>query len=136
MSAFEDFVQTELPKRPYLTADASEETVLVRRGAGPRQMAPVTIGEGQVLAKVDGVLVGISPASLSGAVRKAVLTVSSPAMTWTITHNLNSENVIVQAFDTDKFVIIPSTIQVVDEDTVELTFNTAQAGVARVIFLD
>jgi hypothetical protein len=37
MSAFEDFVQTELPKRPYTDADTTLESLLVRRGVGPRQ---------------------------------------------------------------------------------------------------
>ena len=43
---------------------------------------------------------------------------------------------IVQAFDQDKFVIIPNTIQIVSDNVVELTFNSAMTGVARVIFLD
>ncbi len=137
MSAFDTFVQLELPKRPYLDTDPAAETVMVRRGAGPRQLAPVALAEGQVLAMVNGALVGTSVSSLSGAgVQKAVYTVTSALATWTIGHNLNSENLIVQAFDESKFVIIPSTIQIVSANTVQLTFNTPQAGVARVIFLD
>lgn len=136
MSAFEDFVQVEIPKRPYLNADPSTETVMVRRGAGPRQLSAVTLSEGQVLGMVNGQLVGTDVSVLGNTVRKAVLTVSSPAATWTITHNLNSENVIVQAFDENKYVVIPNSIQIVSEDVVELKFNTAQAGVARVVFLD
>lgn len=136
MSAFEDFIQTEIPKRPYLNADPALETVMVRRGAGPRQLTPVVIGEGQVLAMVNGELVGADVSAVGNTVRKAILTVPEATTTWTITHNLGSENVIVQAFDEAKFVIIPNTIQVVDEDTVQLVFATAQAGVARIIFLD
>jgi hypothetical protein len=136
MSAFEDFIQTEIPKRPYLNTDPAAETVMVRRGAGPRQLTPVVIGEGQVLGMINGVLVGTTVSSLGNAIRKAVLTVAEAAATWTITHNLGSENVIVQAFDEGKFVIIPNSIQIVNSNVVELKFGTAQAGVARVIFLD
>lgn len=136
MSAFESFVQLELPKRPYLDTDASTETVLVRRGAGPRQMAAVTLAEGQVLGMVNGELVGTDVSVLGNTVRKAVLSVGVAAATWTVTHNLGSENVIVQAFDENKFVVIPNSIQIVSDDVVELKFNTPQAGVARIIFLD
>ena len=54
MSAFEDFVQQELPKRGYLNSDVAQETIIIRRGAGPRQFDAVTLGEGEVLAKVGG----------------------------------------------------------------------------------
>jgi hypothetical protein len=138
MSAFEDFVQQELPKRGYLNTDVSQETIIVRRGAGPRQFDAITLTDGQVLAKINGVLTGVSinDSGISGRLRKAVLTVSTPTTTWTIPHNLNSENVIVQAFDQNKYVIIPNSIQIVDANTVQLTFSTVQSGVARVIFLD
>ena len=140
MSAFEDFVQAELPKRGYLNSDVSQETVIIRRGPGPRQFDAVVLSEGQVLGKVGGVLVGVNvtDTEIGGGepLRKAVLEVTTPATTWTIPHGLGSENVIVQAFDATKFVIIPNAIQIVDEDTVQLTFNSAQAGTARVIFLD
>ena len=140
MSAFEDFVQQELPKRGYLNTDVGQETVIIRRGPGPRQFDAVTLSEGQVLAKVNGLLTGafVSDAGVGGAqaLRKAILTVTTPTTTWTIPHGLNSENVIVQAFDESKFVIIPNSIQLINANTVQLTFNTAQAGTARVIFLD
>lgn len=140
MSAFEDFVQLELPKRPFLETNPSEETVMVRRGLGPRQLTAVALNEGEVLAKVGGVIVGTTISALvaagGGAVRKAILPVVIAADTWTIEHNLNSENVIVQIFDNQKYVVIPNSIQIVDADTVVVQFNTAITGVARVIFLD
>lgn len=140
MSAFEDFVQLELPKRPYLDANPATETVMVRRGAGPRQLQPVEIAEGEVLAKIGGVLVSASLASLlatyGGGVRKAVLPVVIAADTWTIEHNLNSENVIVQIFDNTKSVVIPNSIQIISDDVVVVTFSTPITGTARVIFLD
>lgn len=131
MSAFENYIQVELPKRGYLDTDVGQESIIVRRGPGPRQLDAVDLEEGQVLAKVNGELVG-----LDVAVRKAIFTVAQPNETWTINHNLGSEDVIVQAFDENGFVVIPNTIQVVDEDVIQLTFGTAQAGTARIVFLD
>lgn len=140
MSAFEDFIQLEIPKRPYLDVDGATETVMVRRGAGPRQLQAVDIAEGQVLAKVGGVIISASLSSLlstyGGGVRKAILPVTTASQTWTITHNLNSENVIVQIFDSTKSVIIPDSIQITSANVVTATFSTAVTGTARVIFLD
>lgn len=136
MSAFEDFVQTELPKRGYLSTDVATETIIIRRGAGPRQFDAVTLTEGQVLALVNGQLVGTNVSTVGGGVRKAVLTVSTATTLWTINHQLGSRNVIIQAFDNAGYVIIPDTIQVVDANNVRLTFASNQSGVARIIFLD
>lgn len=135
MSAFEDFVTQELPKRGYLNTDVSAETIIVRRGPGPRQFDAVPLGEGQVLAKVGGVLVGVSVQSIGGGVRSVTLPFTN-LTTWVVAHNLASENVIIQAFDNEKFVLMPNTMQIIDANTVELTFNSPQTGVARVIFLD
>lgn len=134
MSAFEDFVQQELPKRGYLNSDVPQESIIIRRGPGPRQFDAIKLTEGQILAAgAGGALSGVSQASL--VTRKFVHPFTNED-TVTVPHNLNSENVIVQAFDSDKFVIIPDSIQIVDADTVEVTFNTSQSGVVRVIFLD
>lgn len=139
MSAFEDFVQQELPKRGYLNTDVGQETIIVRRGAGPRQFDAVTLQEGHVIAMLNGVLtsVSVTDPAIGGnsGVRKAILSFTEQT-TWTVEHNLNSENVIIQAFDENKYVLLPNTMRIVDANTVELTFNTAQTGVARVIFLD
>lgn len=132
MSAFEDFVQVELPKRPYTNTDTNQEDVLVRRGPGPRQHVGVPIADGQVLGSVGGVIQGVSNAAL----RTFKLTVSVADATWIVQHNLGSEEVIIQAFDQDKYVIIPDSMQIVDANTIVISFNTAQTGVARVIFFD
>lgn len=133
-SAFESFVQQELPKRGYLNTDVGQETIIVRRGLGPRQFDAVSLGEGQALALVGGVLQGVSLASYG--IKKVVLTVEEAAPEWIVAHNFDSENVIVQCFDESKSVIIPESIQILDENTVKVTFNTSITGVVRVIFLD
>jgi hypothetical protein len=136
MSAFEDFVQLELPKRPYLDSDVATETVIVRRGAGPRQLGAVTMSNGQVLGMVGGVVVGTTISALGMSVRKYILTVTTANTVWNVPHNLSSTNVIVQVVDSSGFVIIPKEIQIVDANNVQVTFNTAQTGTVRVIFLD
>ena len=137
MSAFEDFVQNELPKRGYLNSDVSQETVIVRRGPGPRQFDAITLAEGQVLALVGGVLTGVTVSALgAGTPLRKYVQAFTGQVTWTVVHNLNSMDVIIQAFDESRFVMIPNSIQVVNANTVQLTFNTAQTGTARVVFLD
>lgn len=136
MSAFENFIQLEIPKRPYLEADPALETIMVRRGAGPRQLSAVALTEGQVLAYVGGALVGTTVASLGNGVRKAILNVAVAGPLWTINHALNSKNAIIQITDADGYVVLPSEMQFVDNNTITISFGSAQAGVAKIIFLD
>lgn len=137
MSAFEDFVQTELPKRGYLNADVPQETIIIRRGAGPRQFDAITLGEGQVLGYQNGQLAAVSVTSLvASGLKKAILTVSEDAAIWDINHNLGYDDVIVQCFDENRFVLIPDSIQIIDANSIRVTFTNPQKGVARVIFLD
>lgn len=133
-SAFEEFVQQELPKRGYLNADVAQETVIVRRGPGPRQFDAVSLSEGQALALVGGALQGVNLSAYG--IKKAVLAVAVASDEWIVAHNLGSENVIVQCFDETKSVIIPGSIQIIDDDTVKVSFSTPQEGTVRVIFLD
>jgi len=134
MSQFETFIQTELPKRGYLDSDVPQETIIVRRGAGPRQFDAVTLEDGQVLARVNGQLVGMNLAG--NGIRKAIVPVAEGSTEWVVTHNFDSENAIVQCFDDSKSVIFPDSIKINDGDTITITFNKAQTGTARIVFLD
>lgn len=134
MSQFETFIQTELPKRGYLDSDVPQETIIVRRGPGPRQFDAITLEDGQVLARVNGVLVGMNLAG--NGIRKAIVPVDVPATSWVVNHNFDSENAIVQCFDEGKSVIFPDSIKIDDGDTITITFNKNQTGTARIIFLD
>lgn len=58
---FENFIKVELPLRPIVATNAAEETILVRRGVGPRVYVPLDILEGQVVGKSGGVMQGVSP---------------------------------------------------------------------------
>jgi hypothetical protein len=134
MSAFESFVQTELPKRGYLDSDVPQETIIVRRGPGPRQFDAITLQDGQVLAFVNGSLVGMQLAG--NGIRKAIVPVTTGSTSWSVVHNFNSENAIVQCFDENKSVIFPESIKIDNANTITIQFNKAQTGTARIIFLD
>ena len=134
MSAFEDFVQVELPKRGYLDQDPAQESIIIRRGPGPRQFDAIKLQEGQVLGVVNG---SLAPMTLAGSgIRKAIVPVTEAATIWNVNHNFNSENAIVQCFDENKSVIFPDTITIIDANTVRISFHSAQVGTARLVFLD
>ena len=48
--------------------------------------------------------------------------------TWVVTHNLNTDNAIVQVYDNDNFQIIPSSVRITDSNTVTVGFDSAQSG--------
>ena len=134
MSAFEDFVQLELPKRPYLNTDPAQETVIVRRGAGPRQLGAVTLTDGQVLGKVGGVLTGVSIGA--GATFKKYTETFAADSEWIVVHSQNSSVFLAQVFDSTGRVIIPDEIETTDVNTITVKFNTPIAGKITVIFLE
>lgn len=57
------------------------------------------------------------------------------AIQWVVTHNLNTEDVVVAVYDASspRFQIFPDRIRLTDADTVTITFNSAQAGRVVVI---
>lgn len=48
--------------------------------------------------------------------------------TWVVTHNLNTDNAIVQVYDNDNFQIIPSSVRITDSNTVTIGFDSTQSG--------
>lgn len=132
-SPFESFVQVELPKRPFLASDVEAESIIIRRGQGARQLAGIKLGEGQVLSMVGGQL---QPVDLSqGAVLDAVVhQQSEAATTWTITHNRNNVNVLVNVYDNTGNRFIPDSLQVA-ANSVTLGVNVAVAGHAVLVFV-
>lgn len=133
-SAFETFVQVELPKRPFLNTDVPLESVLIRRGLGPRQLEAVEINEGEVLSKVGGVVQSVPITSLGSNTDSLVFTQSTPVLQWTITHTKNNEDALVQIYDTTKHLVLPDEIEIVDANTVVVSFNSPQDGKAVIIF--
>lgn len=129
---FENFVQQELPRRPYVTTNPAQETIPVRRGPGPRQLEFVNIAEGEVLGKTGGVITGVSLAALGNckgfAYEKPVA-----ASVWTITHLQNTRNVQPTVYDETGAIIFPDKVTVVDADTLQISFAGPQGGRAVLI---
>lgn len=48
--------------------------------------------------------------------------------TWVVSHNLDTENAIVQSYNNDNYQIIPQTVRITDANTVTITFPTQESG--------
>lgn len=138
MALLDDFVayvQRELFKRPFSNDDPTEESVMVRRGGGPRQLAGLELQDLELVGRRDGAVVGIPISDLGelgggGAEKKLIFTMDTPNVTWTITHEYASKNVEVYVVDADNQRVEADSIQAVDDDTVIIGFTQAQAGKA------
>lgn len=131
---FEDFIQLELPKRPWMASDVQEESVIVRRGQGARQLQGVVLSEGQVLGMKDGTLQGVAAGAGGTGADAVAFAQETPATTWTITHNRNNVNVSVSVYDADGKAFTPDEI-VVAANTVTVTVLEAIAGHAVLFFI-
>jgi hypothetical protein len=60
----------------------------------------------------------------------AVLNQSSPAVTWSFTHNLGAKYPVFTVFDSNDNVIIPQQIKAVDTASALIYFSTARTGTA------
>jgi hypothetical protein len=73
-----------------------------------------------------------SPTQVTGA-RSFTFNQSTPATTWTITHNFNDPNPQVQCFDSSGNIIFPDKITYTSANVVTALFVSAQSGGCRVI---
>ena len=131
MSAFTDFVQLELPKRPYIETDVSTESVIVRRGAGARQLQSVSLTDGEVLGMSGGTLQGLTANTSTVDSTQHVQGVA--ATVWTITHNRNNRNAVVQIFDNNNDLVFANNVRLNLNDIV-IDLSLATSGYANVIF--
>ncbi len=132
---FEEFIQTELPRRPFLLNDVQAESVIVRRGAAPRQMDGVLLAEGEVLGMKDGILQGVGSGGGGSFAGGYTHTQETGATSWTITHNRNNSNVAgVTVINSAGNVVVPDSVSI-DVNTVTLTFSVAQSGKATLVFV-
>lgn len=137
MSAFENFVQIELPLRPFVTIDPPAETIPVRRGAGPRQLSFVALDDGEVLGKVGGVVTGVALTDLGQ--RGLVFSVGVASTQWDIPHGRNSYNCIVQIYEnvgSNLSIVTPDKIILVDPNNIRIIFGANQSGKAHVMFFN
>jgi hypothetical protein len=76
---------------------------------------------------VDGGAPGGGGGSGGGTVRTSTTALSSQASV-TVTHGLNTSNVIVQAWDASNLQVQPESCHILDPNNVQLTFGTAFTG--------
>lgn len=132
---FEAFIQTELPRRPFLLNDVAVESVFIRRGAAPRQMDGVLLAEGEVLGMKDGVLKGVGSGGGGSFVGGLSFEQTIAATTWTVEHNRNNDKVSAPTvINSVGNVVFPDSVSVT-ANTVVLTFSVAQAGKAVIMFV-
>lgn len=140
LDSFVQFVQKELFRRPFLNDDPDQESIMVRRGGGPRQLTGLNLNDNELIAKKDGQIIGVSVTELSdmvnGAEKKLVYTQNPAALEWVIEHEFNSVHVEIWVTDADGIRIYPDASQAVDANTVKITFTQAQAGTALLRWLD
>ena len=72
------------------------------------------------------------PLTVSGSTAR--LDQTSAAVTWSFAHNLNSQYVNFEVYDSNNFVIIPANIKAVNSNNAELYFATPSTGVAIAMF--
>jgi hypothetical protein len=92
------------------------------------------VGASGLLVDIVGQTLTVSPGATNGFATCFAQSFSA-STTWTVTHNLGTEDVQIEVFDSasvPKNVLIPDQIEVTDSNTVTVTFNTAQAGQAIV----
>lgn len=128
MSKFEDTILAELPRRPFLPVDAAQETLLVRRGAGPRQLASVAINEGELLGMVDGQLKSVEKPKVGTVSHTQTFAKSR----WEITHEENNSNVLVTLYDVDGNQFEPDEIRV---SANRVIVQLAEPAVGRAILM-
>ncbi len=126
-NAFEEFVQLELGKRPYTGGPGTEETLLVRRGPGPRQIEFLDIAEGELVGKVNGVLVGV-PRGASGAAALFTHKQLVSDDTWAVEHNTGLSFFTYSVFDADGRSIVPDQVQRVDANSILVSFLIPISG--------
>ena len=132
MSAFEDFIQVELPRRPWVVTDPAQESIPVRRGAGPRQLEFVSLTDGQVLGQVSGVVQGVDISTLSG--KSYIHNQTSANSSWLIEHNLSSDDFILRIENEFGEQIIPDGVLGLDVNNILVSLASAIEGRAIVIF--
>ena len=63
MKDIKDFMKREMPNRPILTDDPPQESIVVRRGEGPKVLEGIELKNGEVLGKIGGIVRGITPST-------------------------------------------------------------------------
>lgn len=93
-------------------------------------------GVSGIVVDIVGQTVTVGPAAAGGFAACYVEDFVTPATTWTIDHNLNTENFQIQLWNgaqAPKSWLIPDRIRGINQNVVEVGFNVAQSGQAIVV---
>lgn len=132
-NAFNTFIQIEVPKRPYLESDVDQETIIIRRGNGPRQLQALKLSEGQTVLFKDGQLQATKAGALAAGMDVRSIPQDTPSSVWVLSHGMNCNNVMVQVIGNDNKVFNPSDIEYIDANTVHVTLPQEVAGNALLV---
>ena len=94
------------------------------------------VGIDEMIAEVrfDYAQAGYAVASNGGSLEvtgsTSILNQTSPSSTWSFNHNLNSKYINFEVYDNNDYVLIPSSIQVLDTNNAELIFAAPTTGKA------
>ena len=73
-------------------------------------------------------VLNIPQIGVEGSTQK--LTVNTPSTTWTFAHGLGERYPAIQVFDGNGAVVVPTSIETIDENTLVVKFSSAQVGIA------
>ncbi len=132
-NAFNTFIQIEVPKRPYLETDVKQETLIIRRGNGPRQLQALELAEGQTVLFKDGQLKAVKAGGLASGMDVRTIQQETPTNQWVLSHGMNCGSVMVQVIGGDNKVFHPSDIEYIDANTVHVTLPEEVAGTALLV---
>lgn len=135
MSKFTDFIQVELPLRPYLPSDVEQNSVIVRSGNGPRQLSGIKLLPGQIIMNIEGSLVAVNLEDVTGNTDNHIHVQETPSTTWTIDHGGETTNFLVAVYDENNKPVVYDDINVVDSNSFEVIFNMATVGKAVVAII-
>jgi hypothetical protein len=127
-----------------LAMNVTDGKVFLRKSgsAGDNIKEIVTLDHGGTLSGSLNITGSITASAFVGdGSRLTNITVSQTAtvkrnftnsISWSVEHNLDTENAIVQAYNSDNYQLIPENVKIVDSDNILITFSTSQTGFAVV----
>ena len=107
------------------TLDTIDSTGFARLSATSNFTVTPTVGGSPVLTSAS------APGNIVADGYQHVQSVASA--TWTVTHNLNTDKLLVQVFNSAGEEITPNTVVKTNVNTTTITFGAVQAGTADVM---
>jgi hypothetical protein len=84
--------------------------------------------------KDSGDIIAQGGASSGGSGKGFLYEQNTPALVWSIAHNIGSDQVLIQVYDEVGELTFADKVEIVDASNVEITFLDAMAGTAHLVF--